>query len=75
MLGSPGLLPGREVRHQFLGCGFELNCDPPQHSYVEVLTRYVIVFRDGACGKVLRLHEVMRVGPDPTGRISYMQTH
>ena len=30
MLGSPGLLPGREVRHQFLACGCELNCDPPQ---------------------------------------------
>lgn len=75
MLGSPGLLPGRGVRHQSLGCGCELNCDPPKNSYVEVLTRHVIIFRDGACGKVLRLHEVMRVDPDPTGLISYMETH
>lgn len=30
MLGSPGLLPGREVRHQSLGCSCELNCDPPK---------------------------------------------
>ena len=76
MLGSPDLLPGSKVGLQFLGCGCELNCDPPPpNSYVEILTHHAIVFRDGAYGKVLRLHEVTRVGPEPTGLTSYTETH
>lgn len=42
----------------------------PQNLYVETLTPNVTVFGNGACRRELKLNEVMRKSPNPTGLVS-----
>lgn len=41
--------------------------------YVEALTPSVAVFGDGTFKEVIKIDEVIRVGPDPVGRVSLQE--
>ena len=62
MLQNPGLLPFREVGHQFLKSCYRLNC-VPLNLYVEALTYHVTVFGEEVYQNVIRVHDVIRMGP------------
>lgn len=62
------------ITHALDTFGYSICCGlfvSPKNSYVKSLTPRVMIFGDKAAKEVMKVKEVLRVGSDPTGLVSF----